>query len=291
MRRFWLPILAGAGHALQVRQNSPDMRCSLDDLPILCKNGSTTVLMKQNSGGPSQRKLRFGDECVSETTVTCAGRVAEGSCAGGCGPCPCAYDAAGGPSAPYIRTMYERLGPWCGPNAHAQVLVIGLGGGELPQYLLHRCPGVSVEAAELDESVILAARNFFGLGESEKRFGGRISVQHTDGLTAVKQRKADAYDVVLVDCFASGGVVPESCRSRDFAEHVQQILKPSGVMLQNMWTSSYGNPRVSNSYEAAMRTYGQVFGGPLKQLRVPAKKRPANAVAAGTLVVVEAHKR
>mmetsp|Transcript_100561 Transcript_100561/g.314264 ORF Transcript_100561/g.314264 Transcript_100561/m.314264 type:complete len:216 (-) Transcript_100561:101-748(-) len=194
----------------------------------------------------------------------------DGKCGGGCTPCPCEFDdSIHTLSAPYMRTMFESMAPWCSSAGATQVLSIGLGGGELPQFLLRRCPNMRIETVELNEEVIHVATNFFGLGESQSAFGDRVSVEHADALAAVEERALSRYDAVLVDCFAGGGRVPETCRSRRFAEKVRGILKPSGVLLQNIWRKSPRHPEVAADFSATITTYGEVFHGAVEDLAVP----------------------
>ena len=56
-----------------------------------------------------------------------------------------------------MQTMFEQLGARCSKES-TRVLMLGLGGGELSQYLLHNCPGMRVDAVELNADVISLAR-------------------------------------------------------------------------------------------------------------------------------------
>jgi spermidine synthase len=149
--------------------------------------------------------------------------------------------------------------------------MIGLGGGELPQYLLHHCPNMQIDAVELNGDVISLARTYFGLGESETSFPGRLSIQQADALTAVRERASGkkSYDAVLVDCFSGGGEVPETCRSRSLAEKVKAILKPRGVLLQNIWHYSRMRQVVAQEFKDTKAIYSDVFEGLVDDLLVP----------------------
>lgn len=234
----------------------------------LCRVGNTSVLL----AGENQRRLRFGDECATESKVNCKG-VADSSCDGQCGSCPCEFDDSGQLSAPYMQLMFAQMEPWCKKlSGEVNVLLIGLGGGELPQFLLRRCPTLSIDTVEYSGDVIAIARQFFGLQNSEERFGQRLRVQQADALAAVQQRAAVAsatYDIVLIDCFAGGGEVPITCRSRELAEKVRYILKPAGVLLQNMWHYSRDKPEVAQQFIETTSLYRNVFQGSLQDLLVP----------------------
>jgi spermidine synthase len=170
-----------------------------------------------------------------------------------------------------MQTMFEQLGSRCSQNS-SRVLVLGLGGGELSQYLLHHCPGMHVDAVELSSDVISLARNYFGLGESEQKFAERLNIEHADALTAVEERALTAqysYDTILVDCFSGKGEVPETCRSRDLAQKVKELLKPTGVFLQNIWHYSKQNEAVHAEFENTKAIYHEVFDGALEDVSVP----------------------
>eukprot|EP00928_Gymnodinium_smaydae_P089861 TRINITY_DN73750_c0_g1_i1.p1 TRINITY_DN73750_c0_g1~~TRINITY_DN73750_c0_g1_i1.p1 ORF type:complete len:307 (-),score=46.09 TRINITY_DN73750_c0_g1_i1:6-926(-) len=235
----------------------------------VCTQNNVTVLESRTDEGRSMRLLKFGDECATESKVVCR---FEGSCTDDCSPCPCKFDASAEPSAPYMRVMFEHLGQLCASKSDVRVLVIGLGGGELPQFLLHRCPQMYVEAVELNGDVISLARTYFGIGEAEREFDGRLQIEQADALSAVSKRAAaspGSYDAVLVDCFAGGGEVPESCRSSELAQRVHDTLKGSGVMMQNIWHYSAMRSEVAEQFTATKDIYKSVFSGSVEDLLVP----------------------
>lgn len=233
----------------------------------VCKRNNVSVLERVRYDGKRERSLQFGDECATESEVICK---SNGACGSHCvDSCPCDVDTSVGLNA-YMQTMFEQLGPRCS-GEDARVLMIGLGGGELTQYLLHHCPGMHVDAVELNGDVISLARAYFGLGESERKFKGRLTIEQADALTAVGERAlaGEGYDAVLVDCFSGGGEVPESCRSRTFAEKVKAILNPAGVLLQNIWHYSKMRQQVSGEFAETKTIYRKVFDGALDDVPVP----------------------
>lgn len=150
----------------------------------------------------------------------------------------------------YVRLMLDKVGTLCLLDGGANILNIGLGGGAMPAYLLDNCAsGTQVTSVERDARIITMAENFFGF-QTE---AGKNEVENLDaGAALQKHAKAgDRYDAILVDCFESHGVVPASCRSREFVEGVRKILKPSGMVIQQVWASQY-----SDLYHI----YNDVFG-------------------------------
>lgn len=240
----------------------------MDREPVLCNRDGISVLAPAD--GSNMRKLRFNGACAVESAVYCKGKQpADGLCAGGCGECPCEFDASHPPSSHYMKTMFEQMAPWCTSKNQTRVLSIGLGGGEMPQFLLEHCPNMHIETVELSEDVIMVARNYFGLGVAEEKYKGRLLVEEADALQAVTQKAANSYDLVLVDCFMSGGRVPESCRSHEFAQKVWTALRPSGAMMQNIWSMSPTHSEVQGQFSQTAETYKEVFHGAMEDVHVP----------------------
>merc|ERR1719473_1805868 len=67
----------------------------------------------------------------------------------------------------------------------SRLLLIGLGGGMLPQYLIEHTE-LNVDAVELNGDVIRVARAFFGLPETEK--SGQLQITQGDALPVVKSK-------------------------------------------------------------------------------------------------------
>lgn len=235
---------------------------------VICRKNGVGAVERQSENGNWARSLQFGDECATESTVVCKKNSTNCDI---CAACPCDVDTSAGLSVPYMQLMFDQLGKTCS-QADSKVLLLGLGGGELSQYLLHQCEGMHVDAVELNREVISMARAYFGLGESEEKFKGRIAVEQADALSAVRERMAnygETYDAVFVDCFSGGGEVPQSCRSREMAEKVKSILKPGGVLLQNIWHYSKMREQVRQEFEDTKTIYRDVFDGALDDLPVP----------------------
>lgn len=197
------------------------------------------------------------DEGFIESMVKCKGAVPE-SCRGsdsGCSACPCDPDLKHNPYGNYQRRMLELLTPRCNAagrnqtNGPFRVLLVGLGGGALAQYVENRCPsGTEVEAIEYDGRMIEAATRFFGLHPQ----AGILEVIQGEGgaVVAARAKEGKKYDVVLIDVFAGGPKVPETCRSAEFVGNLGRILTSSGVALHN----------INVEYEATLPLYEKAFG-------------------------------
>ena len=120
-----------------------------------------------------------------------------------------------------------------------RVLLIGLGGGTLAHLALQMDSTLSVDAVELNPSVVKAARQCFGLGRFPQH---RLRVHVADAGSWVQTAAENglSWDVILVDLYCSGGVPPGCCTS-EFFRTVTSLLRPaepstgrpiSGTMVQ-----------------------------------------------------------
>mmetsp|Transcript_39272 Transcript_39272/g.72309 ORF Transcript_39272/g.72309 Transcript_39272/m.72309 type:complete len:299 (+) Transcript_39272:78-974(+) len=164
--------------------------------------------------------------------------------------CSCKADASSLQFV-YMKKMMQEAVPLCEVQAsNFQTLMIGLGGGALPEYLLAHCPeGTSVESVEYDPRVIDVATKFFGLRVAP----GVSEIENNDGGKSVQARAAAGkkYDLILVDCFQSEGYVPDSCRDEAFVSGLHALLKSGGVAIQQVW---------GGQYKETLSTYQHVFG-------------------------------
>lgn len=232
-------------------------------------HGPTSSPVQVFVGSDNSRSLFFGtDDMGTQTSVKCAGD-APPNCAGtdrsssfngtqSCEylRCDCKRDTSELEFS-YMNKMMSEVLPVCekprgvGDTAGGfKMLLIGLGGGALPSYTLAHCPeGSKVESVEYDARVVSAATNFFGFDVRP----GVNEVETSDGGRAVQERvdQGASYDVVLVDCFQTGGVVPESCRSPAFVDGLKKILRPGGKAIQQVW---------NGQFQEMKKSYGSVFG-------------------------------
>ena len=104
------------------------------------------------------------------------------------------------------------------------LLLVGLGGGSVVKNFAR--DGWKIDAVEIDPSVTRAARNHFGLLESE------AVVHHADGRRFLVDNPK-TYDLVILDAFGSSSV-PFHMTSVEAFELVRSRLAPGGVLAMNM---------------------------------------------------------
>lgn len=207
------------------------------------------------------RYVTFANDGLTEQTkVHCRGAV-PGACSpnsnstsdGNCEKISCPCDRAGETQFAYIKKIMDQISPECNgmrDTAYGyRALVIGLGGGSIPEQLLSVCPNnTRVETIEYDQRFLDAATRFFGF----KLEAGRNEVYIGDGGEAVRKRAVtgEKYDAIIIDAMTSGFKVPETCSSLEFVKNLKNALQPGGLAVQN----------IGSEYAKVIQTYQQVFG-------------------------------
>ncbi|XP_028301270.1 eEF1A lysine and N-terminal methyltransferase isoform X2 [Gouania willdenowi] len=116
------------------------------------------------------------------------------------------------------------------------VLLVGLGGGGLPQFLRDFVPNVHVEVVELDPVMLDVAKNWFGFQPDE-----HLTVVLEDGLDRICELEKDgsSFDVIMFDVDNKDTTLGMSCPPAAFVEtpilqKVSSLLTPRGVFILNL---------------------------------------------------------
>lgn len=114
------------------------------------------------------------------------------------------------------------------------LLVLGLGGGALPHFLLHHYPGARIDVVEKEQAVIDLAHAFFGLPRQE-----RLKILHREAADFLKQAPEasgqEGYQVGMVDIFGAGCMAPDLLHP-DLYRGLLARLHPRGVLAVNLWS-------------------------------------------------------
>lgn len=130
-----------------------------------------------------------------------------------------------------------RVGAQQDKDVPLSVLLVGLGGGGLPQFLRDFVPNVSVEVVELDPVVLDVAKEWFGFRPDD-----RLMVTLGDGLERIVVLQEDGarlFDVVMFDVDNKDRSVGMSCPPAAFVEtsmlqKVRSLLTPRGMFMLNL---------------------------------------------------------
>ncbi|XP_077440182.1 eEF1A lysine and N-terminal methyltransferase [Vanacampus margaritifer] len=117
------------------------------------------------------------------------------------------------------------------------VLVVGLGGGGLPQFLRDFVPGVSVEVVELDPVVLEVAKEWFHFRPDD-----HLTVTLGDGLEricALEKEGGRLFDAIMFDVDNKDSSMGMSCPPAAFVENsilhkVSGLLTPKGIFILNL---------------------------------------------------------
>lgn len=145
---------------------------------------------------------------------------------------------------PVAYTRFMTL-PVIYPPEPKSILMIGLGGGSISTYIGRAMPNVQIDTVEIDPGVITAARNYFGIVDSD-----RVKYFDADGRVYLNRSKKK-YDLILVDAF-HGGFVPFHLLTKEFYQLLKNRLNPGGAAAFNVHDGS-------KLYASTVLTLGEVF--------------------------------
>ena len=134
----------------------------------------------------------------------------------------------------YTRSMLSGLLFTREPRS---ALVLGLGGGSLPRFLMHVFPACRVDVVERRPTVVQVAHEYFHLARSP-----RLRIHVCDADVFLRQDPGRTYDLVLVDLHDANGNAPLVTEA-GFVESCARRLAARGVLATNVWTGpTHGIP-------------------------------------------------
>jgi len=130
-----------------------------------------------------------------------------------------------------------------------RILIIGLGGGTLPEVYHTLFPEAEIIISEIDEAVLNVAEEFFEFEQTDL-----IKVDIGDGRVYVKRAalRNEVFDLVIIDAF-NGEYIPEHLMTEEFLEEIKLLLPENGMLVANTFSTS-------RLYDAESQTYQNVFG-------------------------------
>jgi len=143
------------------------------------------------------------------------------------------------------------------------ILIIGLGGGVLPQTFEKILPDAVMTSVEIDPAVVSIAKEYFNYTENT-----RIKTSTQDGRVFVKRalRKKQRYDWIILDAF-NGDYIPEHLLTIEFLQEVKNLLSDGGILSANTFSSSELYDYESVTYQAVFNQL-QIIKSPTKGNRV-----------------------
>ncbi len=129
-----------------------------------------------------------------------------------------------------------------------RVLIVGLGGGQIPSALRHYYPRVAIDCVEIDPEILHVAEAYFFF---KNRPPTRTII--ADGRAFIRRAAASGwrYDMVVLDAFTST-YIPPHMMTKEFLELTARIASPDGCVVSNIHASNM-------LYDYQQRTYAKVF--------------------------------
>jgi spermidine synthase len=109
-----------------------------------------------------------------------------------------------------------------------RLLMLGLGGGGMSNYLFGRIPGLEVDAVDIDPEVVRLAQTYFDVPKADPRY--RV---HVDDARLFVERATTQWDMIMLDAFR-GVFVPFHLKTAEFYRAVLARLSPQGVVVANL---------------------------------------------------------
>ena len=130
-----------------------------------------------------------------------------------------------------------------------RILMIGLGGGFLPELFRKHLPQYELTVVEIDLVVAELAQTYFGFRPEDN-----IKLVIGDGRDYIEKQADESLDQIWLDAF-SGNYVPPQLSGLAFLRSCRDRLKPGGLLVQNLHQS---RPR---AFQDQLKTTEAAFGG------------------------------
>jgi spermidine synthase len=117
--------------------------------------------------------------------------------------------------------------------APASILMIGLGGSAVSNFLSRLYPQAIIDVVEIDQKVIDVSKKFFYLKETSN-----YKIYNDDGRQFIRKMSGrKTYDLIYLDAFKSGSI-PFHLKTIQFYEDVNRVLSARGVVASNLYGKS-----------------------------------------------------
>lgn len=134
--------------------------------------------------------------------------------------------------------------------APRQALLIGLGGGTVPERYVADYPTVHMDVAEIDPEVVEVARRYFRVQP-----GDRLRIAARDGRLHLRLA-GGAHDIILTDAYLID-TIPFHLATREFFRLAKARLAPGGLVASNVIGALAGPD--SRLFRAIYKTIREVF--------------------------------
>lgn len=148
----------------------------------------------------------------------------------------------------YTRTMMAGFMVQPRPR---RLAMIGLGGGQISNYLHERFPDLEIDAVDIDPEVVRLAHKYFRVPRNS-----RYRTHVGDGRMFVEQAADPKWDMLLLDAFR-GVFVPYHLKTQEFYQACLDKLGDAGVVVANLHNATRMYP---HDRETLARVFPQRYG-------------------------------
>ncbi|MCB9706002.1 MAG: fused MFS/spermidine synthase [Myxococcales bacterium] len=143
----------------------------------------------------------------------------------------------------YSRTM---MAGFLLQPAPKRVLMLGLGGGQISNYLYRHFPDLEIDAVDIDPEVVRLAKKYFEVPDGDPRYRCHVA----DGRLFIEQAPAGTtWDMLILDAFR-GVFVPYHLKTAEFYQACLDRLSPGGVVVANLHNATKMYPHDRNTLAA-----------------------------------------
>ncbi len=132
---------------------------------------------------------------------------------------------------PYTRMLLGSLLLMPDPET---ILVVGLGGGVLPNAFAELLPDARIDVVEIDPVVVAVAERFFDFRATDRM---RVFVSDARVFTRRARGRETRYDLVVLDAFGSE-YIPEHLMTLEYFRETRGLLTERGVVAANTFQDS-----------------------------------------------------
>ncbi|MEE9383518.1 MAG: fused MFS/spermidine synthase [Nannocystaceae bacterium] len=140
----------------------------------------------------------------------------------------------------YARTM---MAGFLLHPAPRRMMMMGLGGGQITNYLFERFPDLEIDAVDIDPEVVRLARKYFGVPQHP-----RYRTHVDDGRLFI-EKSSKRWDLMMLDAFR-GAFVPFHLKTREFYRACLTHLSSDGVVVANLHNMTTMYPHDRNTLAA-----------------------------------------
>ena len=144
----------------------------------------------------------------------------------------------------YTRVMPVALAAVGKPK---RILIVGLGGGSIPNFLHKHYPDTHIDVVDIDPLVVEVAKKYFAFRQDKT-----LRVHVADGRAFIEKCKKP-YDIIFLDAYGAEDI-PYALATREFLRAVRKAVTPKGVVVTNLMGRSS-----NRLYDSMIRTYIDVF--------------------------------